>query len=100
MNPFGRLRALLAEISPRQDKGEKQIFMAAVVAAAFSERGIPAVLVGGAVVEYYTAGGYSTGDIDMILPPLERQEIETVMAGLGFERFEEFEGFSGYQHFK
>ena len=90
MNPFGRLRALLAGISPQQDKGEKQIFMAAVVAAAFSERGIPAVLVGGAVVEYYTAGGYSTGDIDMILPPLERQEIETVMTGLGLERFEDY----------
>jgi hypothetical protein len=48
------------------------------------------VLVGGAVVEYYTAGGYTTADIDMILPPLEKQEIETVMKKLGFERFEDY----------
>jgi predicted nucleotidyltransferase len=48
------------------------------------------VLVGGAVVEYYTAGGYTTVDIDMILPPLEKQEIEIVMKELGFERFEDY----------
>lgn len=48
------------------------------------------MLVGGAVVEYYTAGEYTTVDIDMILPPLEKQEIETVMKDLGFERFEDY----------
>jgi hypothetical protein len=42
------------------------------------------------VVEYYTAGGYTTADIDMILPPLEKHEIETVMEELGFERFEDY----------
>jgi len=41
-------------------------------------------------VEYYTAGGYTTADIDMILPPLEKEEIETVMKELGFERFEDY----------
>jgi predicted nucleotidyltransferase len=40
--------------------------------------------VGGTVVEFYTAGGYTTADIDMVLPPLEKKEIETVMETLGF----------------
>jgi predicted nucleotidyltransferase len=64
--------------------------VAATISSAFEKRGIQAVLVGGAVVEYYTAGGYTTVDIDMILPPLEKQEIETVMKELGFERFEDY----------
>jgi predicted nucleotidyltransferase len=42
--------------------------------------------VGGTVVEFYTAGGYTTADIDMVLPPLEKKEIETVMEDLGFAR--------------
>ena len=52
-----------------KDKLEKQIYVAAAISSAFEKKGIQAVLVGGAVVEYYTAGGYTTADIDMILPP-------------------------------
>ena len=69
---------------------ERQIYLAAAISLAFEKRGIQTVLVGGAVVEYYTAGEYTTVDIDMILPPLEKQEIETVMKDLGFERFEDY----------
>jgi hypothetical protein len=68
----------------------KQLYMAAVISLAFEKKGIQAVLVGGVVVEYYTAGGYTTVDIDMILPPLEKREIEEVMRELGFERFEDY----------
>jgi predicted nucleotidyltransferase len=52
----------------------------------FEERGISAVLVGGTVVAFYTAGGYTTADIDIVLPPLEKKEIETVMEELGVAR--------------
>ena len=73
-----------------KDKLERQIYVAAVISSAFEKKEIQTVLVGGAVVEYYTAGGYATADIDMILPPLEKEEIETVMKELGFERFEDY----------
>lgn len=73
-----------------KDKLKRQIYVAAAISSAFEKKGIQAVLVGGAVVEYYTAGGYTTADIDMILPPLEKQEIETIMKELGFERFEDY----------
>ena len=77
---------LLGQAIARQQKLERQLYLAAAISAGFEERGIPAVLVGGTVVEFYTAGGYSTADIDMVLPPLERSEIETVMEELGFAR--------------
>jgi predicted nucleotidyltransferase len=73
-----------------QDKWGRQIYVAAAVSLAFGEKGIPAILVGGAVVEYYTSGEYTTADVDMILPPLGKEEIETTMRDLGVERFEDY----------
>jgi predicted nucleotidyltransferase len=86
-----KLQKLLKHALTAQDKLEKQLYVAAAISGAFEEqKGIHAVLVGGAAVEYYTAGGYTTADIDMILPPLEKREIEEVMKELGFERFEDY----------
>ena len=90
MNPSGTIKKLLKKAATEQEKILKQLYVAAAISSAFEKKGIRAVLVGGAVVEYYTAGGYTTVDIDMILPPLEKQEIETVMKELGFVRFEDY----------
>ena len=90
MNLSNKHRKLINRARATEDKLERQMCVAAAISSAFEKRGIQAVLVGGAVVEYYTAGGYTTVDIDMILPPLEKQEIETVMKELGFERFEDY----------
>jgi predicted nucleotidyltransferase len=90
MDTSHKLQKLIAKAIATKDKLERQIYVAAVISSAFEKKGIQTVLVGGAVVEYYTAGGYTTADIDMILPPLEKEEIETVMKGLGFERFEDY----------
>jgi predicted nucleotidyltransferase len=85
-----KVQKLLHQAENTQKKLEKQLYVAAAISGAFEEEGIYAVLVGGTVVEYYTAGGYTTGDIDMVLPPLEKMEIERVMQELGFERFEDY----------
>jgi predicted nucleotidyltransferase len=77
---------LLSQAIARQQQLERQLYLAAAISGGFEERGVPAVLVGGTVVEFYTAGGYTTADIDMVLPPLERKEIETVMEELGLVR--------------
>jgi predicted nucleotidyltransferase len=90
VNLSNKHRELINRARAAEDKLERQMCVAAAISSAFEKRGIQAVLVGGAVVEYYTAGGYTTVDIDMILPPLEKQEIETVMKELGFERFEDY----------
>lgn len=73
-----------------RNKLERQLYVAAAISCSFEKEGIYAVLVGGTVVEYYTAGEYTTGDIDMVLPPLEKREVEKVMQELGFERFEDY----------
>jgi predicted nucleotidyltransferase len=90
VNSAERLRELIKKATLTQDKLERQIYLAAAISSAFEKKGIQSVLVGGAVVEYYTAGGYTTADIDMVLPPLEKREIENVMEELGFERFEDY----------
>jgi len=90
VSPLRTIKELLKKAATEQEKFLKQLYVAAVISSAFEKIGIQTVLVGGAVVEYYTAGGYTTVDIDMILPPLEKQEIETIMKGLGFERFEDY----------
>lgn len=90
MNLSNKHRELINRARATADKLERQMCVAATISLAFEKRGIQTVLVGGAVVEYYTAGEYTTVDIDMILPPLEKQEIETVMKELGFEKFEDY----------
>jgi predicted nucleotidyltransferase len=90
MDTSHKLQKLIDTATATKDKLERQIYVAVIISSAFEKKGIQTVLVGGAVVEYYTAGGYTTADIDMILPPLEKQEIETVMRELGFERFEDY----------
>ena len=81
-----KIMHLLAQAIDRQQKLDRQLYLAAAISAGFEGRDVPAVLVGGTVVEFYTVGGYTTADIDMVLPPLERKEIETVMEELGFMR--------------
>lgn len=90
MTPSGSIKKILKKAATEQKKIFKQLYVAAAISSAFETEGVQAVLVGGTVVEYYTAGGYTTADIDMILPPLEKQKIETVMKELGFERFEDY----------
>ncbi len=85
-----KIQKLLHLAVNTQKKLERQLYVAAAISGSFEEKDIYAVLVGGTVVEYYTAGGYTTGDIDMVLPPLEKREIERVMQDLGFERFEDY----------
>ena len=85
-----KIQKLLHDAEITRKKLERQLYVAAAISASFEEKGIYAVLVGGTVVEYYTAGGYTTGDVDMVLPPLGKREIERGMQELGFERFEDY----------
>lgn len=59
--------------------------LAAIVTEALQERGIQAVLVGGAVVSIYTDNEYESRDLDFI-SPADHKKITTAMEDLGFER--------------
>jgi len=58
----------------------------------FQERGFPLVVVGGSAVEFYTEGGYMSGDIDFCrktlkaVPPRLMQEIAESLGGKGLGR--------------
>ena len=47
-----------------------------------AEDGIEPILVGGAALELYTAGGYATGDVDLALPRVPA--VDRAFADLGF----------------
>lgn len=52
---------------------------------ALQEEGLRVVLVGGSCVELYTGGEYRTGDIDLVVPSDEREEVREKLEEMGFE---------------
>lgn len=75
-----RLGRLREEADPRR----RRLIMLGLLTAWLSPRGIEPILVGGAAVEFYTAGGYATGDVDLALP--SAPEVDAAFAALGFEK--------------
>jgi hypothetical protein len=73
-----RLEALAGEPDPAR----KRLLALGLLADRLREAGLEAILVGGAAVEFYTAGGYTTGDIDLALP--HGPETDAAFADLGF----------------
>jgi len=74
----------LAEAAATKDPAQRSLQIAAVIAETLREIGQDPVLVGGAAVEFYTRGGYSTADIDMLAEG--GSELQAAMKRLGFER--------------
>ncbi len=75
-----RLRRLRDEPDPRR----RRLAMLALLTARLAPQGIEPILVGGAALEFYTAGGYATGDVDLALP--SGPEVDAAFAALGFEK--------------
>jgi len=61
-------RARLEALDGERDPARKRLAALAIVADRLREDGMEPILVGGAAVEFYTAGGYSTKDVDLALP--------------------------------
>ena len=53
------------EISSTEDLLERSLKLAGLLTTMFGEKGFPLVVVGGSAVEFYTEGGYMSGDIDL-----------------------------------
>ena len=52
------------DIEATSDLLERAMKLSGLVTTLFQERGFPLVVVGGSAVEFYTEGGYMSGDID------------------------------------
>lgn len=76
------LKQLLHRVSNEKSALEQQLTVAGIIAEAFKPFGIFPVVVGGAAVEFYTMGSYTTRDIDLIVE--DPEFIKEVMVGLGF----------------
>lgn len=86
------IQRALADIAKEIDPTLKHLKLASLVSAVFRERGVELVVVGGSAIEFYTEGGYVSGDVDLcVLPPgrldpRTRQELMGRVGGVGGPR--------------
>lgn len=78
------LRKRLGAAIRIQDPLQRHMFVLGVITAALEPHQVRPVLIGGAAIEFYTFGGYSTGDIDLAVA--DHRLLANVMDKLGFER--------------
>lgn len=84
MNSIDSLKNELSHAASLKNPTEKSIQIAAIISEALRQINQDAVLVGGAAVEFYTQGAYSTSDIDMIAEG--GPDLIKTMEDLGFEK--------------
>lgn len=84
MNSVDSLKKELAGAARLKDRAERGARLASVIAEALRPSGRDPVLVGGAAVEFYTQGEYTTSDIDMIAEG--GKDLVEIMTGLGFQK--------------
>ena len=72
------LARLRAESEPRR----RRLLALGLLTQRLAKHGIEPILVGGAAVEFYTAGGYATADVDLAMTA--SKEVHEAFAALGF----------------
>ena len=86
------VKSAVAEIESTTDLLERALKLSGLVTTLFQRRGFPLVVVGGSAVEFYTEGGYMSGDIDFCrrslnaIPPRVMQEVIAELGGKGVSR--------------
>jgi len=78
------LKTELQAASQLKEPAERAVVIASIVAEALRRVGQDPILVGGAAVEFYTQGDYTTADIDMVSPG--GPDLWKVMDQLSFKR--------------
>lgn len=79
-----RRRDRMESLADEPDLARRRLVALALVANRLAEDGIEPILVGGAALELYTAGGYATGDVDLALPSIPA--VDRAFADLGFAK--------------
>ena len=86
------IKAAVADIESTSDLLERALKLSGLITTLFQRRGFPLVVVGGSAVEFYTEGGYMSGDIDFCrkslkaIPPRLMQEVIADLGGKGVAR--------------
>lgn len=74
----------MGSLADEPDPARKRLLALGILTDRLKEDGLEPILVGGVVLEFYTAGGYTTKDMDLALPTCP--EVDAAFAGLGFAR--------------
>lgn len=77
-------KALRDRLCNEQDPAKRRLIALGLLAKALAPHGIEPILVGGGALEFYTAGGYATSDVDLALPACP--EVDAVFADMGFTK--------------
>ena len=86
------IKAAMADIEATSDLLERALKLSGLITTLFQRHGFPLVVVGGSAVEFYTDGGYMSGDIDFCrkslkaIPPRVMQEVIAELGGEGVAR--------------
>ncbi|MYD96348.1 MAG: UbiD family decarboxylase [Gammaproteobacteria bacterium] len=66
------------------DPRKRRLIALGLLTKTLAPQGIEPILVGGGALEFYTAGGYATSDIDLAMPSGE--SVDAAFAELGFRK--------------
>ena len=76
--------SVLDRLRDEPDPQRRRLVALGVLTMRLSAHGIEPILVGGAALEFYTAGGYATKDMNLALPA--SPDVDAAFAALGFEK--------------
>lgn len=79
------LAKLLNKLKRIERPLERKLFFAAVLTEALREEGVRPIVVGGTAVEFYTLGGYSTLDLDLVCE--KKESVERLLQKLEFKKY-------------
>lgn len=74
----------LDKIKSLNNQLKKQLYIVAMLTKMLNKYNIKPVVVGGLAVEFYTAGGYNTGDIDLVFP--DNKLLGEILEKIGYKK--------------
>lgn len=86
------IKSAVADIESTPDLLERAMKLSGLITTLFARHGFHLVVVGGSAVEFYTEGGYMSGDIDFCrkslnaIPPRLMQDVISELGGKGVSR--------------
>ncbi len=80
----GIANELILRLAGEDDPRRRRLIALGMLTARLASDDIEPILVGGGALEYYTAGGYATTDMDLALPVAA--EVDAAFADLGFTK--------------
>ena len=81
---MSQAQALQKRLDDEQDPRKRRLIALGLLTKALAPHGIEPILVGGGALEFYTAGGYATSDVDLALPSCP--EVDAAFADMGFAK--------------